>query len=78
MVEYVVDSIDRSGHYVGDSREPTKEPETHYFKKPLEERLTLRIRTRTREGWRLFSTSTIAGGTGADKVFLFFRREPRR
>jgi len=78
MLEYVVDSVDRTGHYIGDSPNPTQEPETHYFKKPLEERLTLRIRTRAREGWRLLSTSALAGGAGADKVFLFFRRESAR
>ncbi len=76
MPEYVVDSIGAAGQvgrnwdYVGDAPDPTKEPETHYFKKPVEEKLLLRIRAKADEGWRLISTSALYAA-----VYLFFERE---
>jgi hypothetical protein len=79
MTEYVVDSVSSGaakGHYIGDAPDPTQEPETHYFKKPIEERLALRTGQRAAEGWRLVSTSAIQR-EGAYMVFLFFERETR-
>jgi hypothetical protein len=79
MTEYIVDSVSSGtakGHYIADAPQPTKEPETHYFKKPIEERLALRTGQRAAEGWRLVSTSAIQR-EGGYMVFLFFERETR-
>jgi len=79
MGEYVVDSVSSGapkGHYIGDALHPTQEPEKHYFKKPIEERLALRTGQRAAEGWRLLSTSAIQR-EGGYMVFLFFEREKR-
>ena len=79
MTEYIVDSVSSGaarGHYIGDAPHPTKEPETHYFKKPIEQRLALRTDQRAAEGWRLVSTSATER-EGGYTVFLFFERETR-
>ena len=79
MTEYVVDSVSSGaakGHYIGDAPRPTEEPEKHYFKKPIEERLALRTGRRAAEGWRLVSTSA-AQHEGSYTVFMFFERETR-
>ena len=79
MTEYIVDSVSSGaarGHYIGDAPDPTKEPETHYFKKPIEQRLVLRTGQRAAEGWRLVSTSATER-EGGYTVFLFFERETR-
>lgn len=79
MAEYIVDSVSSGaarGHYIGDAPHPTEEPETHYFKKPIEERLALRTGQRAAEGWRLVSTSATQRESGYT-VFLFFERETR-
>jgi len=78
MRDYVVDSVHAgisNGHYVGDVPNPTEEPQTHYFKKPLEERVALTIRNRAAAGWRLASTAAVQPNGGSSKVFLFFERE---
>ena len=79
MTEFVVDSVSSwaaKGHYIGDAPHPTEEPENHYFKKPIEERLALRTGQRAAEGWRLVSTSA-AHHEGSYTVFLFFERDTR-
>ncbi len=77
MPEYIVDFEGETRYSAGAAR-PGAEPHTHYFKKPLAERLAIICNSRATEGWRLLHVASDARSTSVASTptafYLFFER----
>ena len=78
MAQYLVDFEGEKRRWSAGAAKPYNEPHTHYFKKPLEERLAIVCNARAAEGWRLLHVASDARSDNAAPTptgfYLFFER----